>query len=210
MSLLQSDWRSSTDASTLRFILTQVIGGPGQYDSRVSGDDTFYLPLAGDRCQIKLLFSAKEIVKIEPGPAFDAERWQLVVNELDAAGASHVGREYSFSSFRVNGWWTGRESGVQILPPPPEAPVAPEELAEHPFILEFPLRKSESWPITNFRRIQTHRRLTALLNILLAGSTTVQPRRSRHLWATDAHDETQRIRWVQEFYFAKLCGRRPI
>jgi hypothetical protein len=57
-------------------------------------------------------------------------------------------------------------------------------MAEHPFILEFPVKVSSQWPIANHRRLRNHRFLTLLLNILLAGRTCVQPRRYRHLWAT--------------------------
>ena len=79
-------------------------------------------------------------------------------------------------------------------------------MAEHPFILEYPVKGSDLWSITNFRRMREHRKLTFLLNVLLAGRTTIQPRRPRHLWAI-VHEEgvaDQEIKWVQEFYFAKL------
>lgn len=79
-------------------------------------------------------------------------------------------------------------------------------MAEHPFILEYPVKGSDLWSITNFRRMREHRKLTFLLNVLLAGRTTIQPRRPRHLWAI-VHEEgvaDQEIKWVQEFYFAKF------
>ena len=123
-----------------------------------------------------------------------------------ALSRQKVGRDYSFSSFRVSGSWQGRRSGVQILPPPDEAPSAPYEMAEHPFILEFPVKASDVWPITNYRRIREHRNLTFLLNVLLAGHTSFQPRRSQHIWAV-IHPITgtdPEIRWVQQFYFGPL------
>jgi hypothetical protein len=116
-----------------------------------------------------------------------------------------TGREYSFSGFRVDGPWRGECSGVQILPPPADAPGAPVEIAEHPFILEFPVIKSDFWPLTNHRRMRTHRNLTLLLNVLLAGGTSLQPRRPRHFWANIPHKGDQLdIKWVQEFLFAKV------
>ena len=51
--------------------------------------------------------------------------------------------------------------------------------------------------------MREHRQLTLLLNVLLAGRTTVQPRRSRHLWAIESAGD-QEVKWVQEFYFAKI------
>ncbi len=95
-----------------------------------------FLPLAGSSCRIVLTFSDKKIVAIEPGPAFDAAEWERVSEEIEKsifAGPLKVGREYSFSSFRVPGWWRGDRSGVQILPPPDDAPRAHVEMAEHPY-----------------------------------------------------------------------------
>ena len=203
--LLQSGW-TDLDSPELRFILLECIGKPGQYSSRESNPNTFYLPLAGSACQIKVTFSdSKEIVSIEPGPAFDEAQWEQIVQEVERTGPYRVGRDCSFSSYRVTGSWRGKRSGVQILPPPADAPLAPVEMAEHPFILEYPVKVSERWPITNFRRMREHRQLTFLLNALLAGRTTIQPRRPRHLWAI-ANEEgaSQEVKWVQEFYFTKF------
>ena len=143
-----------------------------------------------------------------------------------------VGREYSFSSFRVSGSWRGERSGVQILPPPDDAPRAHLEMAEHPFILEFPIKSSDFLPLTNHRRMHEHRKLTHLLNVLLAGRTSLQPRRPEHFWANVPGDHDRRkarwfqkvrqfffwwsraprnasrtdheIKWVQQFFFANL------
>lgn len=204
--LLQTGW-IDLDSAELRFILLKRIGGPGQYEGRDSNPNTFYLPLAGSSCRIKLTFSdSKQIVHIEPGPAFDAAQWEEVVEEIESSGPCKIGRDCSFSTFRVDGSWRGKRSGVQILPPPDDAPRAPVEIAEHPFILEFPVKVSDLWPITNFRRMREHRQLTFLLNVLLAGDTTIQPRRPKHLWAI-VHEESvagQEVKWVQEFYLAKI------
>lgn len=204
--LLQPGW-TNLDSAELRFILLERIGRPGQYDGRDSNPKAFYLPLAGSSCRIKLTFSdSKQIVAIEPGPAFDAGQWEQVVEEIERPGPNRIGRDCSFSSFRVAGSWRGKRSGVQILPPPADAPLAPFEMAEHPFILEFPVKASDSWPITNFRRMREHRLVTFLLNVLLAGGTMIQPPRPRHLWAIVNEEGVagQEVKWVQEFYFAKF------
>jgi hypothetical protein len=207
VNLLKDSWRDF-DSAELRFILLECIGKPGQYHGRDSNPNTFYLPLADSSWKIKLSFSdSKQIVAIEPGPAFDADQWGQVVEEIERTGPYKIGRDISFSSFRVTGSWRGKRSGVQILPPPADAPQAPmEKIAEHPFILEFPVKVSDLWQITNFRRMREHRQLTYLLNILLAGGTTLQPRRSRHLWATVLEPGTasDEVKWVQEFFFTNF------
>ncbi len=205
--LLRDKW-TDLDSAELRLLLDERIGGPGQYHDRSNSPNKLYLPLAGPSCRIALTFREKEIVAIEPGPAFDAAEWERVSEEIEKsilAGPLKVGRDYSFSSFRVAGSWRGERSGVQILPPPDDTPRAHVEMAEHPFILESPIKVSDFWPVTNHRRIRDHRNLTLLLNVLLAGRTSLQPRRSEHFWARVPRDDGRHeIKWVQQFFFAKL------
>lgn len=202
--LLKDTW-AKLDQGELRQILHERIGTPGQYHDHANNPNTFYLPLAGSACQIKLTFSKnKQIVAIEPGPTFDATKWALVIEDIERAEPLKVGRDCSFSSFRVLGSWRGQRSGVQILPPPADAPQAPVEMADHPFILEFPIKASNLWAITNYRRMREHRKLTHLLNVLLAGGTSCQPRRFRHLWAVVPGDAQYEVKWVQEFFWAKF------
>ena len=146
---MRTGW-TDLDAGELRFILLERIGQPGQYDGRDSNPNTFYLPLAGSSCQIKLTFSdSAQIISIEPGPAFESARWEQVVEEIERTNPPRVGRDLSFSTFRVAGSWRGSRCGVQILPPPADAAQAPMEMAEHPFILEYPVKVSDLWPITS-------------------------------------------------------------
>jgi len=205
--LLSKTW-TNLDSFELRLLLDKCIGGPGQYDGLPNNPNKLYLPLAGSSCRIGLTFRDKKIIAIEPGPAFDAAQWEQVSEEIEKsllAGPLKVGREYSFSSFRVLGSWRGDRSGVQILPPPDDAPRAHVEMADHPFILEFPIKESDFWPITNHRRLREHRNLTLLLNVLLAGRTSLQPRRPEHFWASVSWDNNRpEIKWVQQFFFAEL------
>lgn len=205
--LLSKTW-TKLDSFELRLLLDEHIGGPGQYDGLPNNPHKLYLPLAGSSCRIGLSFRDKQIIAIEPGPAFDAAQWERVNEEIEKsllAGPLKVGREYSFSSFRVLGSWLGARSGVQILPPPDDAPRTHVEMADHPFILEFPIKWSDFWPISNHRRLREHRNLTLLLNVLLVGRTSLQPRRSEHFWASVSWDNNRpEIKWVQQFFFAKL------
>jgi hypothetical protein len=157
--------------------------------------------------------TGKKIIAVEPGPAFDAAEWQKLADEIESTilvGPPKVGREYSFSGFRVLGSWRGLRSGVQILPPAPEAPRAPVEMAAHPFILEFPIigAPNDLWPITNHRRMREHRRLTLLLNVLLTARVSFHPRRSEHFWAhipaAEGSAGNGESRWLQQFFWAPL------
>jgi hypothetical protein len=204
--LLNPSWKD-VDPGELKCILFERIGRPGQYDGRDSNPYSFYLPLADSTCQVKLTFSKrKRITSIEPGPAFIKDIWNKVMADIEQTGPTKFGRDCSFSSFVVRGKWRGNRSRIQILPPPADAPVAPEQIAEHPFLLEFPIIESDCWQVTNYRRITEHRRLLQLLNVLLRGTTTTQPRRFRHLWASVRPDAggPSEIKWVQEFFFANF------
>lgn len=212
MNLLRESW-AAVDAAELLLLLVDRLGGPGQFRGLSKEPLRFYLPLADSSCWIVLVYRNKKIVAIEPGPAFDEDQWNRISGEIDKSlldGPMKVGREYSFNSHRVLGSWRGERSGVQILPPPDDAPRAPVEIAKHPFILEFPIRESDFQPVTNHRRLRDHRKLTLLLNVLLDGRTSFEPRRSEHFWALlQGEDDGHQIEWVQRFYFAKL-GKRLI
>ena len=207
VNLLSRAW-PDFDSYELRLLLDKHIGGPGQYDDRQNDPERLYLPLARSDCRIALRYRNEKILAIEPGSAFDSADWARISKEIEdsiLAGPVKVGREFSFASFRVQGSWRGQRSGVQILPPPDNAPRAPVEMADHPFILEFPVKASDHWPLTNRRRMREHRKLTLLLNLLLAGGASLQPLRSEHFWAnvrgTDGRSE---IKWVQQFFFSDL------
>jgi hypothetical protein len=206
--LLHDSWQD-LDSAELRILLDERIGGPGQYQDRINNPDKFHLPRAGSDCRITLTFKDRNIVALHAGRAFDARQWKEISDEIEtliSPGAMKIGRDCSFSGFRVQGSWRGKSSGVQILPPPPDAPGAPVEMAEHPFILEFPIKACSLWPLLNYRRMREHRKLTLLLNVLLAGSASLLPRRQRHFWASVSRGEGKgsEITWAQEFYFANF------
>ena len=200
--LLLPTW-TNLDSQELRILLHERFGHGQMRNAR-----TLVMPLGGESCRIEVVFRDEAIESVSPGPAFDALEWQQISEQIERSilvGTAKIGREYSFSSFRVSGSWRGSGSGLQILPPAEDAPRATMEMADHPFILEFPVMGSDLWPVMNHRRLREHRRLTLLLNVLLAGRTSAQPRRSEHFWAavpssTNGHE----IMWVQQFFFAKL------
>src|SRR6267154_2131968 len=107
--LIRREWQD-LDSAELRMLLDMRIGGPGQYDNRDGNANTLYLPLARASCKIKLTFRGGDIVRVEPGPAFDATEWEQIceeINESVLSGPYRTGRECSFSRFRVLGSWRG-------------------------------------------------------------------------------------------------------
>jgi hypothetical protein len=196
--LFRPSWRG-LETGEIKIILTERIGGPGQFDG--ADGRTLCLPQGGASCRLRVSFNARSVVGLFASPAFDQTEWGDLITEIEGAvngGTDKVGRDISFSSFRVPGYWRGAYSGVQILPPPEGAPLPPYETGDHPFILEFPLKATSRWSLTNHRRRREHRRLTLLLNLLLAGRTSAPNQRSRHLWAL----VDTSARWVQESHFA--------
>ena len=201
--LMPAPW-ANLDTRELRLLMDEVFGGPGQYDG--IHKTRLHIPLAGDDAQVVLHFKSSRIARITAGPAFDANRWAGFANEVQTGlidGPRKIARGLSFASQPVQGSWKGKLSGVQILPPPRSAPLPPQLLAEHPFVLEFPLHECSRWSITNHRRLRLHERLSNLLNVLLKQRITTVPRRSEQLWAIVYAGKTSRTRWVQRDYFAK-------
>jgi hypothetical protein len=223
--LLRDRWKGKLDSQELKLLLGKRIeGGMGQFDGQESNPNKFYIPLAREKCRIVLTYKDNKIDAVEPGQAFDTSEWQRIADEIENAilvGQPKIGRDYSFSSFRVLGSWRGERSGVQILPPLPNAPRAPMEMAAHPFILEFPIVAApidDLWPITNHRRIREHRRLTMLLNVLLTSRIRCEPRFREHFWAWVENDNTPTTptRWrLMANWFQKAtawwpwCKRSP-
>jgi hypothetical protein len=90
--LLKTTW-SEVDPSEIRFILFEHIGRPGQYRDRANNPGKFYLLLADSTCRVELTFCEdKQLVAIEPGPAFDALQWAEIVREIESTGSIKVGR----------------------------------------------------------------------------------------------------------------------
>ena len=63
--LLRSRW-IDLDSEELLFILLEMIGKPGQYSGRETNPTSFYLPLAGTDCRVKLTFAdSKQLIAID-------------------------------------------------------------------------------------------------------------------------------------------------
>ena len=111
--LLSETW-TDLDSDELRLLLRERFGpGLGQY---TADDGRLYLPLAGAQSRIALTYDGNEIVAVEPAEAFDAAEWEQVSQEIERSiltGTPKTGRDYSFSSFPVQGSWRGRGPGFK-------------------------------------------------------------------------------------------------
>src|SRR5450755_3004403 len=97
---------SDLDSAELRILLEELVGGPGQYHDFSDNPSKLYLPLEGSSCQIVLNVRDKKIVSIERGRALNVSEWNRICEKIENAlinGPIKIGREYSFSSFRVLG-----------------------------------------------------------------------------------------------------------
>src|SRR5262249_3501492 len=197
---------ANLDSHELRLLLDARVGGPGQYDDRENNPNTLYIPIGRSSCRLILTYDNGRIVAIAPGAAFDSDEWERIRAEFENSvlgGPMKVGRNWSFSSSRVQGFWRGSRSGIQLLPPPTGTPQAPVELAQHPFVFEFPFMETSIPAIRSYRWAREHRRLTLLLNVLLAGRTSLQRQRPKEFWAyvRPATGPAQTL-WVQEGFSA--------
>ncbi len=203
--LLRPAWKE-IDPTELRLVLGDHYGPTGQFD----GDrDTLHLPLARENCKIRVTYKDHAIVSLRSGQLLTDVEWSELANEIDtllAPGRTLHGREYSFSTFRVNGSWSGEHSGVQILPPHAEAPRAMVEIADHPFILELPIVEAVSASVMRYRLARDHRRLTRLLNVLLVGHTRSQDRNGSGTWVQIFGDGEPKTIWGSTGFVAELGG----
>jgi hypothetical protein len=125
--LLRDTW-ADLDQADLRLLLQERIFGFGQH-----ARDVLHLPLVGEKCRISLTYKGAKIVAIEPGAAFDRTEWDRICAEIEGPilkGPQRVGREFSFSTFRVDGSGVvcGRDCKSfqhRRTPPAPQAKAGP-------------------------------------------------------------------------------------
>jgi hypothetical protein len=208
--LFRKTW-GNLDSHELKLLFNEKIGGNGQVDGDITEDAPFYLPMADDTCQIEIRFKNKKINSILPGKGFDKEKWveiSKLIDELISSGQKKVGRQISFSAKPVNGYWYGANSNIQIYPPPQNALMPNELIAENPFVLEFPFVRCGINRIDSYRLRREHRRYTSALNVILFSQIQFHGMRQKKFWAQlwpqDASNGGVEYRWVQSGYFTDI------
>jgi hypothetical protein len=191
-SLDQVDHHELLDILTLRY----------QTCWRVS-DREITFPAAHDY-RLKLEMRHGQIIKITSGDSLSSAELQNLLEQVDADlkddRIAEYGVDILFAHHPVQGGFRFGSLPMQILPAPPEAPRPPQLLAEHPFVLEYPMR---AWRTTGLRL--RRRRKNAIewawvLNALLRGSIKYSSSRPKHLWAIKSGDINSPCFWAQEFY----------
>ena len=100
--LLLPSWKN-LDSNELRLLLNEKIGDNGQVDGDMAEHVPFYLPMAGDTCQIEIKYKNKKINSILQGKAFDLDKWSEIstlIEGLVSGGQRKVGRQICFSTKR--------------------------------------------------------------------------------------------------------------
>ena len=193
--LLRPGW-SDVDPDELQQII-QFAFRRGQLAE--DGDAVF--PEEGDACRVRIQYKGGEVAAVVRGPAFDADEWDRLAKQIEEdllAWESVYASAIVFSAYPVERSWRSDKLGVQILPAPPKAPRPDMGLGDYPFVLEFPVRKSANWYVTNRRRQRQYRRFALALNALFEGKISASSSSPRHLWAFIPN--TGEVAWVQEGY----------
>jgi hypothetical protein len=125
------------------------------------------------------------IVRCEPGPALTDELIATLRERVEAALAPDTGfevrRDVLFSVPEVKGFWRHGDDW-QILPAPASAPRPGFLMGEHPFVLEYRVRRSASFQVTETRRWRRFWELHLLLSLLLHGRITRELHAHPHHW----------------------------
>ena len=110
-----------------------------------------------------------------------------------------IARDILFARRPVNGGFRFTTVPIQILPAPSEAPRPPQIYADHPFILEYPIRASSKLELRNWRRNKESIQWARVLNALLHTSITCSGPRVRQTWFT-ADQFREQCFWGRESY----------
>jgi hypothetical protein len=120
---------------------------------------------------------------LEPGPELKPEDVQTVAAKVHSEAAEtreYVHRSIVFSPRRPVGFWRFQDR-FQLLPAPPGAPDVPQ-IAPHPLVLEFKVRRSADDRLIIVRSTDTETKLVLLLNALLRFGLTHTGFRTRQRW----------------------------
>ncbi len=139
---------------------------------------------------IRLVYHNKEkqrLIKVVAGPTLSEESAGAfrakIDRELQEPNKAEIGTAVLFAYLPVNGWFRYRDK-FQIQPVPPNAPRGHSLFGDHPLLVQFPFRPSQTPFLGGYRRTAELRRIQPLLNCLLEVSVFM-PEASRHHWVLD-------------------------
>lgn len=170
-------------------------------------DDELIFYLSGADWAVRLFYDDDRLARAESGPSFREEDGEYLRNRIatDLLGPQQrsIRRVILFSGLPVL-HFLRVDDILQLLPAPPGAPRPDFLMAEHPFVLEFPLLTSDVTWVTATRLLRSIDELSWLLNVLLRGTVTSSAGRAEHHWVfrpgTDLTD--LRCEYLQEGYTA--------
>jgi len=162
---------------------------------------------AADHYALRIRHKNSRLVEIQRGPALTDVILQTlkdkVQSELVDSDGETIQRCIIFSSRPVKGFFRAEKLPLQICPAPINAPQPRQLIADHPFVLEFPIKKSRNGYISMSRRTRGMFERTWVLNALLRSSIRTIGPRSRQLWViwSDVILPTRdQVKFVQESY----------
>jgi hypothetical protein len=198
-------------APDLRAVLTEVFGS-----MRYEGERTIdYFSAVGHALSLVYLTAGPgrdpygAVAELRRGPDITEEDVTKLRDLYDVVrGPKVVNLQtlFLFSSRKVTGYWRYRDE-LQILPPPPGAPLPREEMADWPLMLELRFSSPNQSGLILNRRMQAANRLRVLLPVLLVGPV-YQPHFDRGVkhWVYPPRSEDQpsplhASYWAQEGYY---------
>ncbi len=197
------------DDRELLYLLEREYGHPQIADRKI------LIYPGGERYAIAIREKDGQIKSIQPGPGFDRAIWQQFKSSiqrvlLEQGTGPSIAVYVLFSSRPITGSF-GSSPVIRIHPAPPEAPRPGIVDAEHPFILEFRVKRSSDGSLTDMRRLRGALEWTWTLNALLRYSITCLTPRNRFFWSLYAYESdggsTRAVRWSQEYY--EIDGFQP-
>jgi hypothetical protein len=191
------------DDRELLYLLERDYGHP-----QISDRNVLIYPGA-ERYAIAISEKDGRIKSIQSGPGFDRAIWEQFKGSvrrvlIDQAAGPSIAAYVLFSSRPIIGSFRSSSGLIQIRQAPPEAPRPGVVDADHPFILEFPIRRSTDGFLTNMRRLRGALEWTWTLNAVLRHSITCLTPRVRFFWGLCTDESggstTRAVRWSQEYY----------
>jgi hypothetical protein len=154
--------------------------------------------------RFKVKLSHGEIRSITASPSLSDQELQGVLHEVKAnlldPEIAEYGREFLFAHRAVTGSYRFQSVPMQIVPAPRDAPRPKTVSGQHPFVLEYPIRRCHSSALRMHRRYKNAVEWAWVLNAVLFGSIDYRSNRPRQMWASRLDEPDSSCHWSQEFY----------